>query len=701
MRWLILLALLTITPIASAPAQQAAGQPVAGARTQVTLNISQTATRRYVSILQAIEQQEWVTVRTALEELQRRHVGELVQVRERLGIDGALLAKSLRLRLPDDVLSPWGLSVDGLAAQQLAEALQADDLQGLGQVLYEYPASKSAAQAATAIIELEARTGHLDRATAVLNLLASSESRAVFEPGLQWRIRAEPATAALLEARRILLTSLSADPLDARRRLASFIEAHPEASGQLAGRHGRLHDILEHELRLLENLHDGAPWVRPPPAAHNRVIAGRISTGVPLWTVPHSKPLPVTQLTQTPPLSRNNPPTSLPAIWGDGVFLQDLHSIRALSLTDGTPLWATQDDAGTATIFRDRPNEQTVPVRPSLGDIVLRPAVEDGQLVARLGWPFSVQAAREPRLLDSRLVCLDVDQQQGKLLWSVHESEALPAEGQWRWSGPPLLAGGLVFIAARKSRPSMEVGMQCLDAATGQPVWFTTVCGLLEEPPSGYHLATSDLPTVANGRVYLAGDFGATAALESRTGRLEWVAADPPRPWTPGTSFPDSERPLRPAVSCSGVLYSVASDDRTITARDALTGELLWSRPVPDTIAGIIGCRAGMVLIGGRRAWALDRTTGDIHWKFGSTHAAAAGTGGALLTSERLFWPVRNGLFEIDLGTGTAMSFVPLHGGYGLQGGALTTAGKRLLITAPDHISCWVLRPRPLETATP
>ncbi|MCJ7509598.1 MAG: PQQ-binding-like beta-propeller repeat protein [Dehalococcoidia bacterium] len=178
------------------------------------------------------------------------------------------------------------------------------------------------------------------------------------------------------------------------------------------------------------------------------------------------------------------------------------------------------------------------------------------------------------------------------------------ATGQERWhvgelnciSSSPAVVGGTVYIA-----PSLTV--LALDAATGEERWLFTE-----------YLGGDSDPAVADGVVYIGDREGYVYALDASTGEQlwrvetgEWVEAGL------GTwrFEPSAEGLSSPAVS-DGVVY-IGSDDNSLYALEAATGEQLWRfetgfwvRSRPAVVDGVIylGSVDGYV-------YALDATRGE------------------------------------------------------------------------------------------
>jgi outer membrane protein assembly factor BamB len=680
------LAVLVVLAAAATPARP---QGPAARRETVMLPFSATATRRLSSALELIAARQWDAALGALSELETRHAGELVEVSPRRALSAPLAARVIRAQLPDEALAALRRTIDAPAQEQLAAALRTGDRSLLLRLVEQSLASSSGDDAIAALAERAWEEGQLDHAAALWSLLDASAPPAdqVIDPSAPLRVPTDALTPADLAARQILVNLFERDFLRAAEQQREFATKSPDAAGHLASRDGALHEILQsvrEEARGWPLPMDATRWEINGGPSRNAATAGNAAPGARVWSVPFDSPASLPQVTRTPLLRARGTLASVPAVDGTRVFVQDERGIRAHRVEDGRPLWPTGASDDDGTIFGGASGDAPpLPVLPAVGQPVFAPSVEEGRLFAHVGWPISVAGSQEPRPLESRLIALDVDRREGKLLWSRTPVEALPP-GEWRFSGPPLAAGDRVYVAARKARPEMAVGIACLDCETGETAWFQTIFGLLDEAPATFHRVTQDVLTFSPGRILLACDCGATACLDAATGRVQWLALDDPLPWTPANGSPGDTVSLRPAVVHRGVAYTVQHDDRTVQALDLATGAALWSAPLPSRIAQLVGVRGGLLFASGDQLWGLDIDNGSVRWRFGFDDVEGKAHGQALIAGPSVLWPTQEELFEVDLATG-----LPVRRILTLPdaAGNLSAAPGRLLMAGPRRLS--------------
>jgi len=192
------------------------------------------------------------------------------------------------------------------------------------------------------------------------------------------------------------------------------------------------------------------------------------------------------------------------------------------------------------------------------------------------------------------------------------------ATGRERWRAPqggavhatPAVEGGRVFVVSRRG------GLTATDLATGRRLWSFPI-GADVPFAWGYDFLLSS-PAVVGGTVYVGSGDGHLYAVEARTGRERW------RLKTNGRVRSS------PAVD-GGVLYFGSQDGR-VWAVDVASGKPKWTFEIGGfsldlqkegydrrSIQSTPALSADGLFIGTRdgHAYALDRLTGALRWKFG------------------------------------------------------------------------------------
>lgn len=651
-----------------------AGQVQAVRREAVTVDASARGVQLLTTALELAQAEDWPRVTETLAELERLPAAELIEVEPRRVLSAAWAARVLAAQLPANITPSQRLRTEAVAREAFALAQTLTDEAALAEIWRRYPASAAAGEALNLQAELCWRTNQLDAAAALWNLLQPTGPPPPLDAAAPCRITTTTLSAVDLAARRCLLERFSGDAVAAEALRRQFERDHADAEGWLAGRRGVLREILNAEL--------GAQT-----AVDDESHGGRAGVGRLLWRLPLREALPRGRGSQQPLLSAWRPPPVLPVVSGERLYWAESNTICGARLSDGQPLWPSGNQQRPHVLW-DEPQADRYPYEYPYAGVLRREVTVSGdRLWALVGPPFSSVASRESRPVETQLVCLDVGAQEGKLLWSRRPEDSLP--GGWRWSGSIGTDGERLYLPARCSRPAPAIGVACLSAADGTPLWFRHVAGLLREPPATLHLVTSDQVTLAYGRVYLAGDWGGVACLEGSTGNIEWLRRDEPLPGPPSRSFA-GDMAAGPAALCHrGMIYTVQHDEHSLTALDAWTGALLWRQTLPGRVRQLAGARHGLLYAAGDQVWGVEARTGAVRWRFGFDDVEGAIAGDILLDGEHLYACTPEELWQLDALTGEPLRQLPLWGVYGTQGGHVVAAQGELLVVSPDEITAW------------
>ena len=186
-------------------------------------------------------------------------------------------------------------------------------------------------------------------------------------------------------------------------------------------------------------------------------------------------------------------------------------------------------------------------------------------------------------------------------------------------------ASGQWTMAARNPGRTGYVA-DVLAEPTGQLLWSAD-----GGPP------TLAAPLVADGRIYLGGDFR-IAVLDAATGaeRATLAATGPV-----GNS---------PALAAGTLYYSMP--DRRLLARDAESQTILWEYQMSDSTAGPVAVAGGMVYAGALDGvtYAVNATTGELIWE----HEALAETRSPVAVGDRIVYVASadRSLYALDARTG-------------------------------------------------
>jgi outer membrane protein assembly factor BamB len=146
---------------------------------------------------------------------------------------------------------------------------------------------------------------------------------------------------------------------------------------------------------------------------------------------------------------------------------------------------------------------------------------------------------------------------------------AWKASGLGGGYGAVSVAGGRVYGMGHRGP---EESVWCLDAASGNLVWATPIAQA-NRRGKGYGDGTRCTPTVDGANIYVLGDSGDAACLETATGRLKWkkdLVTDF------GGGVPHWGYSESPLVDGNKVIYTPGGAQNTLVALDKATGNVIW-----------------------------------------------------------------------------------------------------------------------------
>jgi len=506
-------------------------------------------------------------------------------------------------------------------------------------------------------------------------------------------------------ARLILCSLLEHDFERAALEREAFDRLHPQAQGELAGRTGRLSDILR-DLGAEAERWEGA---RPDEEMHtfavnarrNGVLPRSAEVGSLLW----SAPLPAGSLAlreEVSPGAALDRVSHFPVVYRDIVLVNDADRILAYRASTGRPAWPG-DDADSAAIYSAFPGDgPPAPFVASVGVPRYTLTVHDGRLYARMGSPITGRSSRELRELTGHLVCLDLEHGQGKLVWKV---EKVDDDAAWAFEGTPVAAEGRLYVALRRGFPETQSNVACLDAATGRFLWNQRICAAVTDVAESQNLISHQLLALDGNLLVSSTDMGAIAGLDADTGALRWVVTyESTRASSAGEEGLAKRQSLTPCLLHEGLVVAAPADFDGLIALDADTGAERWRCALPGGVRHLMGVRSRRLVVAGDTLWGLDLYTGRVAWHVGIDDPETHGYGQGFLAGELVYWPTREEIVIVDHSSGRVRGRVALSALHGAGGGNLALSGVGLIVAGSDRLVQFSeyggLRPRsaPAET---
>ncbi|MEW4531076.1 PQQ-binding-like beta-propeller repeat protein [Maioricimonas sp. JC845] len=626
-----------------------------------------------------------------MDELQRLAIdgrGAMYELSPGYYVSVARAVQSRLVTLPPEGLAAWRERVDPPAAAMLEQARAEASPELLEQIVDRYFASTASGEALWLLGEHAWRNGDLQQARADWTRLLPLPPTAGADtprPGIV-RLTDPRYPEAEILARLVLCSLVEGDPARAARERRIFAERFPEATGHLAGRVGRLTEILDVVAAEAADWPPRTQGVSGDTFAGNGQRNGRaggvVIPGSPAWSLEIPIPRWDERGDRRAPFTQ--PPTMFPVTQEGLVALNTGQHILTIDEATGQPYWPVLGEAEDAIIFPPMAGSAERPVdRPVFGQAAVTSTIDgEGRLFALMGLPILAPATIAFRQDDPRLICLDMRDGEGLLLWARRCSEFADLDG-WYFTGTPVVVNDRLYVACRHSRPELECGLVCLDAASGEQIWFTRVCGLLREPLTAAHLLGHELLTIAGGQVFYTLAEGPVAALDADTGQMQWFLGQTGS----GETVSVAEAHWRPPADwAAGTLFVVDAAQTEVTAIHAASGTVLWSAPLDGRVSHIPGVANGLVTVAGSQLWALDAQTGEIVWQAGSDDPTGHGYGRGTIAGPDIIWPTREALWFIDVQTGVPTQRIPLAERFDLSGGNVSVTPTHLLLTTRERV---------------
>ncbi|MBL8850644.1 MAG: PQQ-binding-like beta-propeller repeat protein [Planctomycetaceae bacterium] len=653
--------------MAVACASLAAAQSTVQPHPPLGLDVSLPAAKRMAGANEFIRAGEWDAAIKSLEQLKQDFGGELIAVAPNRYLNVREAVSATFASLPTPGLAVYRRRIDPSLLLQFEDAAARRDRAMMQQVLRDGFAGSSGDDALDWLAEDALERGDLDAARIWWTALLPPPPAAERNASLILRYPDAARTPAEIYARLVLCSLLQGDRARTARELRFFTSRFGDVHGDLAGRSGLLSELLAQLLR------ESSQWESPGSRRQPGPAVSRV-----LWSQPLNVGNPSDSEREAADNSQiaTEAPGVVPAVWEGTVLVSSSAGVRALSVETGKARWpAGPDDDGTLdAVTTPWPS----PSLPTIGTSRRSGQVAGGCYYTRIGPLVSVPSIRGPETGPSELKCFDL-LAEGRPSWSV-ASDELPELSSARFSGPPLVNDGRLYIAVRRAQPQVESGLACFAASTGQLLWSRRLCAALASPPVARHRIDDDVLASGAGLVFQIPGPGVITACDAVTGELRWAVTYAPI----ATAAPHAESVA--LLYDGGRLFVAAANLNQLLALDACDGRQLWAAPRSGRIRNLLGVAEGRLIAAGDQLWGFDVERGTA-WRFGYDDPEGHGYGAGALHAGRVYWPTREELFVVDAGTGGLRERLSLAGPAGLGGGNLVIAGDCLLVASETHLT--------------
>lgn len=700
------LAILLITSL------YAADRPKKPMRETATLPTDKNVLKRFGAIEDYLAEKRWVEAIDVLQDIAQSDGRMLVQAQPGAAGESAVYlnvaarCNILLSQLPPEGLALYRRKIDPQAKRWLERWKQSHDEANLQRIIREAYLSSYGDDALWELGEAAWDRGDIGSArlywTQLVPLTQEAHSQKL--PTVLRYPDSDHKPSDVL-VRLVLCTLMEGDRDRAGQELQRFTELFPDAEGTLAGRQGRLGELLA------QILAESVQWKSPDDSGDiatfgiNSSRGGKLPESVELGASKWSHPLPSNVL---PPLDRPNLPhdrgplSYYPVTYRDIVLVNNSRSIWAWNLLTGEPAWPSEKE-GAEIYSTVAEGTASSPSQSCAGVPYYTMTIADGKLYARMGSPVTNPTDNETssEASESDLICLDLAGGQGKLVWKIGANELIKDEQkQWRFEGSPLVMAGRAYVALSRRRTQLEISIACLDATTGALIWNRNVASTRSPVEDHQNRVSHLLLTAGAGKLFFSTDAGAIIAVNAKDGQLEWAityeSLSPARPHLLSSHFYQG---LLPPIYHEGFVFVAPNDCNRVFCIEADSGRVRWQHRQPESdrwrhLLGVApGGDAGRLIISGNTLWAIDIATNKT--VFGSRSntlglrgpSVEQGYGRGLIAGDVILWPTREAIKIVDAKTGATIGNKPLQTPTAADvAGNLVLCQEMLLVAQPEKL---------------
>ncbi|QDV48643.1 outer membrane protein assembly factor BamB family protein [Gimesia fumaroli] len=664
-------------------------------REAVSLDVNNTVLKKMGSVRDYLAEQQWEDAVNILVQISNEYGDSLYPESPGRYLRVSEYCQNLLAGFPREAIRVYREKTDPRAKRWWDQAVTESTVQPLLNIVEQALMSSYGDDALYRLGEIAWEQGELSQARAYWRKLippAAMTQQSQYDPGVFLYPDTDLPVPSIL-ARLVLVSFFEGNFERAALERDVFRKNYPEAIGMLAGREGNLVTILS---TILE---DRALVSLPATRLEMQTFAGhqtrnfrgakKLDVGAIAWSF--QVPLGWTQeFPRKPAFERRVSPGFYPVVDGEHVYFNDDERIYALNWKTGLPAWSEGEQA-SPIIYPSVPGgTPRLPFRPVVGVPRFTMTIADGRLYARMGSPVTSVAKDERLGLFSDLVCLDLDQGQGKLLWKISSAQLREQNFVWSFEGAPVISGDRLFVVLHRGFPEVQTNVACFSTATGELIWNQKVCLALRNIEEGTNYITHLLLTLAEGQLFLSTDMGAIASLSSRDGKINWLVTYPGEDRVSKHALSNHmETGIVPCLYDRGILFAAPQDSSELMAFDADTGLLLWRRALPQQVRNLLGVNHSTLIVSGNQLFGIDRTTGAVRWKVGSQDPEGFGFGRGVLVGEFVYWPLREEILVVNTERGSLKQRIALRALHGEMGGNLIIAGPRLLVAQPQKVTAF------------
>ncbi|QDU12711.1 outer membrane protein assembly factor BamB family protein [Gimesia maris] len=663
-------------------------------RESVSLDVNNTVLKKMGSVRDYLSEQQWEDAVKILIQISDEYGDSLYPESAGRYLRVSEYCQNLLAGFPPEAIAIYREKVDPRAKRWYEEALANSSEQPLVNIAEQALMSSYGDDALNLLGELAWEQGQLAEARSCWRKLIprTASDSPVYDAGLFHYPDTDLPVPEIL-ARLILVSFFEGNFSQADFEYRQFRKKFPETDGKLAGKEGNLSALLA------EILADHSQVSLPANQGEIKTFAGHQSRNFKaaqqpdIGAIAWRFPVPMVwsqEFTAKPAFGLRVPPGLFPVVHQEHVFFNDAERIYGLNWKTGLPAWSQGQESSPILYPSDSHLVARLPFRPVVGVPRYTSTIAGGRLYARMGSPVTSVAKDERLGLFSDLVCLDLNQGQGKLLWKISSAQLREQNFVWSFEGAPVVSGNRLYVVLHRGFPEVQTNVACFSADTGEMIWNQKVCLALRSIEEGVNYISHLLLTLGEDHLYLSTDMGAIASLDTVDGKLNWLVTYSSEDKTDRDEMSNHMKTgLVPCLYDRGILFAAPQDSSQLMAFDAESGLLLWQREWPEQIRNLLGVTPSTLVVSGNRLFGLDRATGRINWKTGYHDPEGFGYGRGILAGQYIYWPLREEILVVHTEQGYLKQKISLRKHYGESGGNLVIAGNQLLVAQPRRLTAF------------
>ncbi len=618
----------------------------------------------------------------------------------RLYVNVGEFAQRQIAQFPSDALQLFRRSVDGDASRLFRRGREELDRELLQLVVDRYFCSSQGDEATELLGDLAFQEGRFREGLSLYQRLLPPDQA---PNGTLTYPDPDPELVARVTAKTLLTRASNGNP-PTEDELRRFEERFPDAQGELAGR-------SQAKLALIVRAALGQDALEPLLSIDSRwstftgslsrakAVAEPIDPGDLLWELPLRKPFdPTTNLNSNRILSSqtfeipNNGPSFHPVLMGDEVLVTDGQQVFAFPLSGGPPELSGPPNPSWQGDARNR--QQSRPPR-TIGIDQHTLTIDGERIYARIG-AFGIDDVNGRNRGTAPETAIAAFDRRGheKPIWvtvpdqvlNATERPLVAAGSRVGFGGAPVVDDQGVYVTMTKPGTQSQTWVACLDPATGRPKWTRFICyatapafdrsaggprnrGVLYNLDLGHRLLTLDGSTL-----YYQTDLGALASLDTRTGRINWLATYPRELAAP--TDPLVQIGHSPAVVSDDLVMIAPSDADRIFAFHRSTGRLAWEADCRGRVRHLLGVTENRLVATGNHVWTIDLEEGRCLSRWPENPVLIEAQGRGVIAGNEIYWPTSDRIHVLDVETGRPGYRRPIE----VRGGNLVADDSYLVI---------------------